>query len=251
MYVCAYACTDIPLSFQHEHTHFNDKYILCYICTHLGRPLLHLPVSRIHQVLCLLHSWGESSRLQCRPRQWGQCPVHLQRTQSVGKWHLAESIRIHRIWLTFNTSQLDYFVGSCGPTHPSHPMISSTTLVLRYGLLKSWLPSNSQQLNIYVHTCIQYTSLLPFSNGTVLTHHRGRIPAVYRPQRHPHSPTGHHTLSHTSLQHTPPPCPWLAHHQQKNTVQSRQWWDRTQWDSRHPASHLPHCRWLWGIQSRI
>ena len=37
-----------------------------------------------------------------------------------------------------NASQLgscNYFVGSCGPTHPSHPMTSSTTSPSRYGPL--------------------------------------------------------------------------------------------------------------------
>ena len=50
-----------------------------------------------------------------------------------------------------NASQLkscNYFVGSCGPTHPSHPMISSTTSASRYGPLKFQLLSNFQQLHI-------------------------------------------------------------------------------------------------------
>ena len=49
-----------------------------------------------------------------------------------------------------NASQLgscNYFVGNCGPTHPSHPVISSTTSASRYGPL-----SNFQQM--YVHRCI-------------------------------------------------------------------------------------------------
>ena len=42
----------------------------------------------------------------------------------------------------------NYFVGYCGSTHPSRPMISSTTSALRYGPLKFGLLSNSQQVVI-------------------------------------------------------------------------------------------------------
>ena len=41
-------------------------------------------------------------------------------------------------------------LGSCGPTHPSHPMISSTTSALRYGPLMFQLLSNFQQVYMYM-----------------------------------------------------------------------------------------------------
>ena len=42
------------------------------------------------------------------------------------------------------------FVGSCGPTHHSHPMIS-TTSASRYGPLKFWLLNNCQQIHVHMH----------------------------------------------------------------------------------------------------
>ena len=52
------------------------------------------------------------------------------------------------------TCTCNYFVGSCGPTHPSYPMTSSTTSASRYGPLKFRLLNNFQQKNIHVHcTC--------------------------------------------------------------------------------------------------
>ena len=48
---------------------------------------------------------------------------------------------------------ISYFVGSCGPTHPSHPVTTSTTSASRYGPLKFWLLSNFQQMYVYACTC--------------------------------------------------------------------------------------------------
>ena len=44
----------------------------------------------------------------------------------------------------------NYFVGSCRPTHPSHPMISSTTSVLRYRAFKTLV---AKQMYMYICTC--------------------------------------------------------------------------------------------------
>ena len=56
-----------------------------------------------------------------------------------------------------NVSQLgscDYFVGSFGPTHPSHLVTYSTTSASRYGPLKFRLLSNFQQIHVHVHVCM-------------------------------------------------------------------------------------------------
>ena len=50
-----------------------------------------------------------------------------------------------------------YFVGSCGPTHPSHPMISSRPLQLQDMPLKVWLLSNFQQM--YMQYMYMYPSI--------------------------------------------------------------------------------------------
>ena len=75
-----------------------------------------------------------------------------------------------------NASQLgscDYFVGSCGPTHPSHPMASSTTSALRYGPFTFWLISNCQQSIcvqcVHVHSICAHAHLFLEGGKTLCT----------------------------------------------------------------------------------
>ena len=49
------------------------------------------------------------------------------------------------------TCTCTYFVGSCRPTHLSHPMTSSTTSSSKYGPSKFGLLNNFQQM--YMYTC--------------------------------------------------------------------------------------------------
>ena len=85
------------------------------------------------------------------------CTVHVQCTYM----HMYIIVKEHDpnwdAWA--NASQLGscyYFVGSCGPTHPSHPMISSTTSASRYEILVAkQLPTN-----VYACTCTVYLYML-------------------------------------------------------------------------------------------
>ena len=74
--------------------------------------------------------WREKAKAGRRTGQEGECVVN--------------TIIVHTYY------SCNYFVGSCGPTHPSHHMIS-TTSASRYGPLRIWLLSNFQQMYIYMY----------------------------------------------------------------------------------------------------
>ena len=136
----------------------------------------------------------------------------MHRTCTVHYYSYMALIGMHHALAAWaNASQLgsctcNYSVGSCGPTHPSHPMTSSTTSASRYGPINFWLLSNCQQtymysvhvymyihVHVHVYTAVHVQYVMPPPYSSVSPQSRSQAPQWSERTRSPWSCSSHST----------------------------------------------------------